>query len=42
MIFLNNMKDMKSKKKILEGKWWKINNNIKETIPAKYDKIKIG
>ena len=31
---------MKSKKKILNGKWWKINNNIKEIIPAKYDKIK--
>ena len=40
MIFLNNMNDMKSGKKILDGKWWKINNNIKETIPAKYDKIK--
>ena len=40
MIFLNNMKDMKSKKEILNGKWWKINNNIKEIIPAKYDKIK--
>jgi len=34
------MNDMKSGKKILDGKWWKINNNIKETIPAKYDKIK--
>ena len=31
---------MKSKKEILNGKWWKINKNIKETIPAKYDKIK--
>ena len=40
MIFLKNMNDMKSGKKILDGKWWKINNNIKETIPAKYDKIK--
>ena len=40
MIFLNNMKDMKSRKEILNGKWWKINNNIKEIIPAKYDKIK--
>ena len=40
MIFLNNRKNMKSRKKILDGKWWKINNNIKETIPAKYDKIK--
>ena len=40
MIFLNNIKDMKSRKKILKGKWWNINNNIKEIIPAKYDKIK--
>ena len=40
MILLNNMKDMKSKKEIIKGKWWKINNNIKEIIPAKYDKIK--
>ena len=40
MIFLNNIKDMKSRKEILKGKWWKINNNIKEIIPAKYDKIK--
>ena len=40
MIFLNNMKAKKSKKDILNGKWWKINKNIKETIPAKYDKIK--
>ena len=31
---------MKSRKEILDGKWWKINNNIKEIIPAKYDKIK--
>ena len=34
------MKDKKSRKEILNGKWWKINNNIKEIIPAKYDKIK--
>ena len=40
MISLNNIKDMKSRKEILKGKWWKINNNIKEIIPAKYDKIK--
>jgi len=40
MIFLNNMKDMKSRKEIINGKWWKINNKIKEIIPAKYDKIK--
>jgi len=24
----------------IQGRWWKIKNNIKETIPAKYDKIK--
>jgi len=27
-------------KKIIQGKWWKIKNNIKETIQAKYHKIK--
>ena len=35
---------VKSNKKnngdIIQGKWWKIKNNIKENIPAKYDKIK--
>ena len=32
---------MKSKnKKIIQGRWWKIKNNIKESIPAKYDRIK--
>ena len=33
---------MKSNKKIeiIEGRWRKIKNNIKKTIPAKYDKIK--
>ena len=25
---------------IIQGKWWKIKNNIKKSIPAKYDKIK--
>ena len=25
---------------IIEGRWWKIRNNIKATISAKYDKIK--
>ena len=25
---------------ILQGRWWKIKKNIKEHIPAKYDKIK--
>ncbi len=35
---------MKSYKKnntnILQGKWWKIKKDIKEHIPAKYDKIR--
>ena len=35
---------MKSNQKnntdILQGRWWKIKNNIEETISAKYDKIK--
>ena len=32
---------MKSKhKKLIQGRWWKIKNNIKESIPAKYDRIK--
>ena len=30
----------KKNKNIIEGKWWKINNNIKTNITAKYDKIK--
>ena len=27
-------------KEIVQGRWWKIKNKIKETIPAKYHKIK--
>ena len=30
----------KDNKDIIVGKWWKIKKNIKESIPAKYDKIK--
>ena len=30
----------KKNKNIIEGKWWKINNNIKTSITAKYNKIK--
>ena len=30
----------KNNKNIIEGRWWKINNNIKNNIPAKYDRIK--
>ena len=32
---LNNKND-----NILQGRWWKIKNKIKESMPAKYDKIK--
>tara|TARA_B100001250_G_C19252773_1_gene551459 strand:+ start:81 stop:485 length:405 start_codon:yes stop_codon:yes gene_type:complete len=30
----------KKNKNILEGRWWKIHNNINNNITAKYDKIK--
>ena len=30
----------KKNKNIIEGRWWKINNNIKTSSAAKYDKIK--
>ena len=30
----------KNNKKIIQGRWWKINNNITKSISAKYDKIK--
>ena len=30
----------KLKKKIIQGRWYKINNKINKTIIAKYDKIK--
>ena len=30
----------KNNKDIIKGKWWAIKNNMKENIPAKYDKIK--
>ena len=43
-MFLHKMLKMKNFEKkndnIIKGKWWKIKNNIKENIPAKYDKIK--
>ena len=29
----------KNNKKIIQGRWWKIKNNIKDNIPAKYHKI---
>ena len=30
----------KKNKNIIEGRWWKINNNITTSITAKYNKIK--
>ena len=30
----------KKNKSVVEGRWWKINNKIKTSITAKYDKIK--
>ena len=30
----------KKNKNIIEGRWWKINNNIKTSVTAKYDKKK--
>tara|TARA_B110000438_G_C15681114_1_gene592409 strand:+ start:115 stop:507 length:393 start_codon:yes stop_codon:yes gene_type:complete len=34
------MKKLKKNNDVIDGKWWKINNNIKTNITAKYDKIK--
>ena len=37
----NKMKNYNNKNQdIIQGRWWKIKNKIKEKIPAKYDKIK--
>ena len=33
-------KNDKTNKKIIQGRWWKINSKIQESIPAKYDRIK--
>ena len=33
-------KFFKKDKKVLDGRWWKIENKIKDRITAKYDKIK--
>ena len=30
----------KNNNNIIQGRWWKIQNNITTSIPAKYDKIK--
>ena len=34
------MKINKNNQNIVQGKWWKIRNNIKENISAKYNRIK--
>lgn len=35
------MKNYKKKdNNVIQGRWWKIKNNIKKSIPAQYDKIK--
>ena len=31
---------MKNNENIIQGRWWKIKNNIKDKIPAKYNNIK--
>ena len=33
-------KNNKTNKKIIQGKWWRINNIIQESVSAKYDRIK--
>ena len=33
-------KNKKEDNNIIQGRWWKIKNNIKETIPAKYNRTK--
>ena len=32
--------NIKIKNNLIEGRWWKINNKIKNSIPARYNKIK--
>ena len=34
------MKNNNKNNEIIQGKWWKIKKNIKENIPAKYNRIK--
>tara|TARA_Y100000590_G_scaffold324623_1_gene368199 strand:+ start:96 stop:488 length:393 start_codon:yes stop_codon:yes gene_type:complete len=34
------MNKKNQKKDIIQGRWWKIKNNIQESIDAKYDKIR--
>ena len=33
------VKNKKNNEKIIQGRWWKIKNNIKKSISANYDKI---
>ena len=33
------VKNKKNNEKIIQGRWWKIKNNIKKSIPANYDRI---
>ena len=33
------VKNKKNNEKIIQGRWWKIKNNIKKSISAKYDRI---
>ena len=33
-------KNNNNKEEIIQGRWWKIKNNIQESIQAKYDRIK--
>ena len=34
------VKNKKNNEKIIQGRWWKIKNNIKKSISAKYDRIR--
>lgn len=34
------VKNKKKKENIIEGRWWKIRNNIKKSISAKYDRMR--
>ena len=34
------MQETSNKNKIIEGRWWKIENKIKKSVTAKYHKIK--
>ena len=34
------VKNKKNNEKIIQGRWWKIKNNIKKSISGKYDRIR--